>query len=95
MKEYKYRIVAFLSCFMMYTSILHSQESDTNDFELWSSVGVSYSVNDKFKVGLKEQLRLKENATTTDTYFTDLSLEYELFTDFEIGLVGLRHITRK
>ena len=92
MKEYNYRIVAFLSFFVMYTSILHSQESDTNDFELWSSVGVSYSVNDKIKVGLNEQLRLKENATTTDTYFTDVTLEYELFTDFEIGL-GFRHIT--
>ena len=92
MKEYTPRIVAFLSCFLLSSSILYSQETDTNDFELWSSVGVSYAVNDKIKVGLKEQLRLKENATTTDTYFTDLVLEYELFKDFEIGL-GFRYIT--
>ena len=32
------------------------KKSDTNDFELWSSVGVAYSVNDNFKVGLKEHL---------------------------------------
>jgi len=93
MKIYHYRISVFLCCLFISSSTLFSQEIDTNDFELWSSVGVAYSVNDNFKVGLKEHLRLKENATTTDTYFTDLSLEYELFTDFQIG-VGLRHITK-
>ena len=93
MKEYTYRILAFLSFFIVSSTALHSQETDTKDFELWSSVGVAYSVNDNFKVGLKEHLRLKENATTTDTYFTDLTLDYELFKNFEIG-VGFRHITK-
>ena len=53
MKEYTPRIVAFLTCFIVSSTALYSQETETNDFELWSSVGVSYAVNDKIKVGLK------------------------------------------
>ena len=62
MKIYHYRISVFLCCLFISSSTLFSQEIDTNDFELWSSVGVAYSLNDNFKVGLKEHLRLKENA---------------------------------
>ena len=93
MKEYTYRISIFLTCFFISSNAFYSQETATKDFELWSSVGIAYSVNENFKIGLKEHLRLKENATTTDTYFTDLTLDYELFKNFEIGL-GLRYITK-
>ena len=91
MKKYKFLLI--VSCFFFYSKGHYSQEADTKDVEFWSSVGVQYSVHKDFKIVLKEHLRLKENATTTDTYFTELMLEYELFRDFEIGL-GFRHITK-
>ena len=93
MNDYKYRISTFLICLILGSSSLYSQEIATKDFELWSSVGVDYTVGEKFKISLNQHLRLKDNAKTTDAYFTDLSLEHELFKDFEIG-VGFRHITK-
>ena len=93
MNDYKYQISSFLLCLILGSSSLYSQEAATKDFELWTAVGIDYSVSKKFKISLSEHLRLKENAQTTDAYFTELSLEYELFKDFEIG-VGFRHITK-
>jgi hypothetical protein len=93
MKNYKFQIALFLMCFFLGLNTLYSQEAATKDFELWNAVGIEYSVSKKFKIALSEHLRLKENAQTTDAYFTELSLEYELLKDFEIG-VGFRHITK-
>ena len=78
------------TCFFCILS-LSSQESN-KDFAIWSSVGVDYTFKKKLKFILEQHLRLKENARTTDEYFTELTIEYELFDNFEIGIAG-RHIT--
>jgi hypothetical protein len=58
---------------------------DTSDFAIWSSVGVDYSPIKKLKIGVEQSLRLKEDASVTEEYFTEISLKYEILKDFEIG----------
>lgn len=70
----------------------YSQADDNKDFAFWSSVGVKYSLGDKLKFSLDQNVRLKEQASELDEYFTELGIKYELFNNFNIGF-GARHIT--
>ncbi len=67
----------------------YAQEDTTPDFNTWSSISLGYKANSKLSLELQEQLRLKENSQTIDSYFTQLSAEYEPLKNFELGL-GLR-----
>ena len=82
------KIVAFL--FLIITNVSFSQ-SDTNDLSLWSSIGINYSPTKKLDFELEQQLRLKENISETDKYFTQLSAEYEVFKNLKLG-GGVRYI---
>jgi hypothetical protein len=73
-----------LFCFLLISSALFSQEEPSN-FAMWNSIGVKYSPVKKLKIGIEQHLRLKENASVTDEYFTELNLAYELLKDLEIG----------
>ena len=64
---------------------------EVRDFETWSSVGLNYKVNKKLKLSLNEQLRLKDNSSTIDEYFTQVSAKYQLVKGLSFGL-GLRFI---
>ncbi|WP_157691809.1 DUF2490 domain-containing protein [Polaribacter sp. KT25b] len=79
-----------LFCLLLVSNVAFSQV-DTSDFAIWSSVGIDYSPIKKLKIGVEESLRLKEDATVTDEYFTEISLQYEVFKNFEIG-GGVRFI---
>lgn len=84
MKVFKtIKIVAF-ACLLLMSSVLFSQD-DTSDFALWSSVGIKYSPIKKLKLGLEEHYRLKENASVTDEYFTEISLGYEVIKNLKVG----------
>lgn len=61
------------------------QDQDSNDFNLWSSLRFDYKINKKLKIGVEEQLRLKENSSVIDNYFTEFHLDYELHKYFEIS----------
>ncbi|WP_341227581.1 DUF2490 domain-containing protein [uncultured Arcticibacterium sp.] len=61
------------------------------DLETWSSLEFEYEITPKFSLNLEEQLRLKENSSTIDSYFTELSGKYELWKDFSID-TGFRFI---
>jgi hypothetical protein len=73
-----------LFCFLLISSALFSQEEPSN-FAMWNSIGVKYSPVKKLKIGIEQHLRLKENASVNDEYFTELNLAYELLKDLEIG----------
>lgn len=90
-KKNKFRFLQVLLCLLGCTNTTFSQVEDTNDFAFWSSVGVDYSIGKKLKIGVEQNIRLKDNATTIEEYFSLFNIEYELFDNFEIG-VGLRHI---
>jgi hypothetical protein len=79
-----------LFCFLLISSLLFSQEEPSN-FALWNSVGVKYSPIKNLKLSVEQHLRLKEKASVTDEYFTEISLDYEIVKDLEIG-GGVRFI---
>lgn len=95
MKVLKYLKISFASllfCSLIFANTTFAQVEDANDFAFWSSVGVDYSIGKKLKIGLEQNIRLKDNATTTDEYFSQFNIEYELFDNFEIG-IGLRYVS--
>jgi outer membrane protein assembly factor BamA len=81
----KYVFIFFLLC----VGKVYAQENTRPDFNTWSSIAIDYKASSKLSLELQEQLRLKENSQTIDSYFTQLSVEYELLKNFELGL-GLR-----
>ena len=61
------------------------------DLETWTSAGLNYKFNKKLSFSLSEQLRLKNNSSTVDVYFTQLETEYKVAKGLSLGL-GLRYI---
>jgi hypothetical protein len=92
LKQLKTSCLAAMFCVLIGTNISFAQVEDSNDFAFWSSVGIDYSIGKKLKIGFEQNIRLKDNATTIEEYFSQFNIEYELFKNFEIA-VGLRHIS--
>jgi predicted porin len=70
-----------------------SQEVAKPDFNTWSSIELGYKLNSRLSFELQQQLRLKENSSTVDTYFSEFSSKYKLIKNFELG-VGLRYFNK-
>ncbi len=87
---HKKLLTSLLLVFLLQSFTTQSQES--GDLALWSVVGVDYKLNKKIKFILEQHLRMKNDIRDTDEYFTELTIDYELFKDFEIT-AGFRHIT--
>ncbi len=66
-------------------------QTNTNDFSTWFSAGLKYKLNKKWAFSVQEHLRLKENASTTDSYFTQLGATYSLTKRFDVA-VSYRYI---
>jgi hypothetical protein len=56
------------------------------DFETWTQAGLKYEINDAFSVSLDEGLRLWHNSSQVDEFYTNLSLDFELFKNMNVGL---------
>lgn len=89
LKRNKYSRLTALVLFIAVISTGFSQT--TKDFETWSSIGIAYKLTEKWDFGLEEQLRLKNNSSEVDQFFTHLNINYEAFDNFELG-GGLRYI---
>ncbi len=48
------------------------------DLEAWTSAEISYKPIKKVKITLQQQLRLKDDASNVDQYFTQFDLRYKL-----------------
>lgn len=83
-------LFTWLTCFI--SAPFYAQANTTGDVLLWSSIGFDYKLNKKIKLKLEQNLRLKNDMSTRDEYFTEFSVDYELFKDFEIT-AGFRYIT--
>lgn len=71
--------------FLITSTICFSQEDDNNDFAIWNSIGVKYAPIKKLTFGVEQHLRLKENASQTDEYFTEVQVTYEPFKNIELA----------
>jgi len=56
----------------------------TSDFESWSTIGISKKIGD-FKLSLDENLRLHENSTSIDKFFTDVGVSYKINKYIKLG----------
>lgn len=73
---------------VIFSSIGNSQNSDLTS---WTTIGLEYKLNEKWNFGIEEQLRLKENISKIDAYFTQLNAEYSFSKNFKLG-GGIRYI---
>ena len=92
MKQHPF-ILAFLSALLFFAVPQKSTAQDNRDFETWTSAEFRYRPTKKWRIGLEAQLRLKENSSEIDGYFSELVGGYEIFKGFRT-LLGFRFIRR-
>ena len=93
MTKYKLRAILFFAISLFFINDTFSQEDNNSDFETWSSIGFNYKTKGKWDFGIEEQLRLKDNSSVIDGYFTELSTKFDPFKHFEFG-AGIRFIRK-
>lgn len=75
---------------MFFTNMSYAQE-DTSDWASWNTIGLKYKLNKKWSFGLEEQLRLKEDISVIDEFFTQMTASYKILKNFKLG-AGVRYI---
>lgn len=84
LKTYSFSLVVLL-----FTSAqLHAQSGTYHtirDFETWSSATLSYKHNKKLKLGLSQSLRLENNSSDVDKYFTEGLMQYKIAKPLTFG----------
>lgn len=70
---------------------LNTYGQNETDFHSWSALQLNYELNKSWKLALEEQLRLKEDLSTVDAFFTELTAQFEPNKKFEFG-AGFRFI---
>jgi predicted porin len=68
--------------------LLLAQEQD---FQLWTKVGLSHSLNKTVKLSFDQGYRLRENAALSDALFSNLSIRYKINKPWSAA-VGYRYI---
>ena len=88
-----YKQIFFLAIVLsvLFSNTINAQTEDSKNLNLWSSVEIEYKLNKKWSFELSEQLRLKENISLVDEYFTELQTEYSVNKNFSLA-GGLRFI---
>lgn len=79
------RLFIALAGLFFFSTAINAQEEDNKDFALWNSIGIKYSPIKRLKLGVEQHLRLKEDASETDEYFTEVQAEFEIIKGLEIG----------
>jgi hypothetical protein len=93
MRKLEKNILLLLTIFFITNVFSQTGEYvEVRDMEAWSSVELKYKLNKKWAFGLQEQLRLKEDVSVVDSYFTQLEASYSLTNQFVLG-GGFRYIS--
>jgi hypothetical protein len=92
-KILKYSIFPILTFFLM---SLDTFAQDGNyflvrDLEVWSAAKLKYKINKNWAIGLDQQFRFNDNASTIDNYFTELDIKRKLGKHFSTAM-GARYI---
>ena len=81
MKKLSYLII---TNFLILSFSLNAQQ--TSDFETWNALGVQKKLFDNsLTLSLSEELRLKNNSTTMDQFFTEFGIKYKFLEHWTIG----------
>lgn len=92
--NYKLTILSIISILFMSRSIAQVEEGTTiitSDLEVWSKIGLKFKPNKKFAIQLDQGLRLNNNSSIVDQYFTDLGFKFKATKNLKFG-VGFRYI---
>ena len=57
-----------------------------DDAGLWASVSVKHQVTRRLAVGISEQVRLYQNVSEVDQFFTDLGVDYDLLSSLKVSV---------
>ena len=71
----------FLWVLIFFQKGIYAQNQETilvRDFESWNSIGIAYKPSKNWLFELDEQLRLKENASVINAYFTEFETKYSV-----------------
>lgn len=94
MKKKHIYAIGFLAL-LCSTSLVSFAQQGANitlrDFELWSAAKVKYKATEKLTLGLEQQLRLKNDASQVDQYFTEFDLKKQVSNSIHYG-IGLRYV---
>lgn len=82
------KLYAILLFFFLATA---SSASYGNDNEGWSSITLALKPMKAFALSLRQELRMKDDLSTVDQYFTQLAVDFRLFKGAKIG-AGVRFI---
>lgn len=81
----KNKLFLAFAVFLFCTHINYGQEEDNKDFALWNSIGIKYSPIKRLTLGVEQHYRLKEDASATDEYFTEVYAGFKLIKGLTIG----------
>ncbi len=59
--------------------------SQTKDFQLWSDIKLEAEIFKKISVEIEEEIRLAENISKIEDYFTDVGISYNFWDNFTFG----------
>ncbi|WP_372756623.1 DUF2490 domain-containing protein [Mariniflexile sp.] len=84
-KNYKHVCLLMLLFGFVFTNKIIAQTSDSKNLNAWTTIEIEYKLNKKWSFSLAEQLRLKENLSLVDKYFTELQAEYSFNKNFSLA----------
>ncbi len=85
-------IIILLSVIYTHSAFAQNGEYITvRDLESWGSLNLKYKISKKWRIGLEEQFRFSNNSSEIDSYFTELSTDYN-FSKHVFGGIGFRYI---
>jgi hypothetical protein len=90
-RTFKHLICAILLCCAISVVAQDGTYVEVRDLETWSTIKLEYKPNKKWTLGLEEQLRLKDNSSTVNEYFTQFEVGYKVLDNLELG-GALRYI---
>ncbi len=76
------KIIAVLLVCICHNNPVYNQ---TKDLQLWSDIKLEIEVFKKMSVELEEEIRLTENISKIEDYFTDVGISYNFWDNFTFG----------
>jgi opacity protein-like surface antigen len=79
-------IIILIICSSIINIFGQKQETKVvKDLELWTSAGISKKLNKHWKISFDQEVRLTNEMSEFDTWFTDLGVDYKLNKHFRLG----------
>ena len=77
------KIIKAFAFIILFTNAIYGQ-TGSSDLASWNSIEIKYKLDKKWAFGLEGQLRLKEDISVIDEYFTQFNTEYKVGKNFKL-----------